>query len=189
MKRVLIVGTVEGDKDAIIDTVVNTSRNVLPDFRYLKFHDMLTQKDIKGFASDMGKASGIKAKIEKSVYEAVEGNPGNIVVNGFFSLKTGGGFFPIIDSKVFSLIKPDAIILMESDLSVMRIDDSLIPTNKEIDSIEKLRALNMKQSLNRIYAVSHSLAHGSSVKMVMIDKDDVKSVIKKTRDALSFALK
>ncbi|GEM_PF-1189628 len=183
MKFVLITGLKETGKDTIIKLVLDGSKKILPKFKYINFKSIVREKWFEENIDKMEKAKERFYKdLEKAVGDAFKEGK-HVIVNGYFTVKTGHGYLPVISEDFFDTFNPDILILIEAEKPKMK-GDMIYGA--------KLKSLNdadwFQQEINRVYASFYSAVSGALLKIVTVKPGNVKSVIKEINELMRYSL-
>ncbi|MFH1978043.1 MAG: AAA family ATPase [Candidatus Aenigmatarchaeota archaeon] len=188
--KILITGTRESGKDAILDLVLEGSRKLLPRFEYSRFHDIMKkslpkERDVirKATSFDNFNAkqiSDIKSNFEKNAIAEFTrlAKSQNLIISGYFTIRAKQGYIPLISEKFFKKFSPDVIINLE-----MRAPDK--PKPKDMPEIA---GILKHQETNRIMAVSLATLTGTTVKTIKVRHGNIKYALKELSKTLEYHL-
>lgn len=188
MVNIFVTGIEESGKEVILDMVLQSSKKLLPKFRYIKFSEFGV-KDIKDtLSSDINKIkkmrNNLNKKLEKIVNEELKKAKSNIIINGYFTLKTQRGYLPAVSAGFFKLLNPDVLINIEFDTNVDKIHIKHVVKN-----IGNINTIREYQEINRKYAILYSALTGAPVETIKVKYGNVKKALRETGDIIRVYLK
>ncbi len=191
MGIIFVTGIQESGKDEIVDMVLTCSRKNLPPFDYFRFDDLIPQEsnstdgvvDLWSFSNRIKHMHNVQrdfsTKLKKKVdHLKLTGN--HIIVNGYFTLKTPGGYLPIISKGSDGFFKPDVIVVMDIDF------DNPVMIKKL--GKERVKELKYDQDLNLKCAASYATITKSAVNIVRVEYGNLKDALKDMTNAITLAL-
>lgn len=190
MGTILVTGIQESGKDEIIDMVLTGSRKNLPAFDYFRFDDLLPRSpgsshgfDLWSFSDRIQRMHKIQrdfhTKLKKKTDNLkLSGN--HIIANGCFTVKTSGGYLPLISKGSERFFKPDMIVVLDVELKN--------PVMVRKLGKERVEELKYEQRLNLKYATNYSALTGSAINVVRVEYGNVKEALKDMTDAVTLAL-
>jgi adenylate kinase len=190
MGTILVTGIRESGKDEIIDMVLTGSRKNLPPFDYFKFNDLLPHGsgdshgfDLWSFNDRIQRMHNIQrdfhTKLKKKI-DHMKLSENHIIVNGCFTVKTSGGYLPLISKGSEKFFKPDLIVVLEVELKN--------PVMIKKLGKEKVEELKYEQRLNLKYATNYSVLTSSAINVVRVEYGNVKEALKDMNDIVTLAL-
>lgn len=192
MGLILVAGIPESGKDSILKMVLTGSKGNLPDFEYLKF-DSLVSYDVDKESKELDLWSFSKRidhmhKIQKDFYTKLkkkttqlERKGNHIIANGYFTLKTPGGYLPTLTDESIKFFKPDVIVIISIDLDR--------PELLKKFGKEKVRDLKYHQDINLKYAVTYSEMSKSAINIINVEYGNLKEALREMVDVITLALK
>lgn len=179
MKFIFVAGNPESGKDEILDMVLRGYKKVLPEFRYIKFDELMPkppkmERDIDNIRKF---CRNFYDKLEKKLTRELK-KKGNLIVNGYFTIKTEHGYIPILSDGFFEAFKPDVLVLVE-----------VLPSRPETYMMETEHMDWLRQEINRDYASLYSAKSGAIIKVVRVKLGNIGGAIRETADIIRFALK
>lgn len=187
MKTILVVGDRESGKDDLIEFVLKRGKKLLPDFGYIKFDDYLTRgvyhtydkslKDIKKLQS------GFQRRVIKD-FEELKKIHQNIIINGHFFVEMKHGFVSLMNSDLYNVFKPDALIIIE--LYPQRVDPRFRMFKKQ--NPFDIRSLKLQQDIIRKFATMYTSSGDTILKVVQVEKDKVNQAFNEVMDTVKFIL-
>ena len=176
MKLILIAGSPETDKDSIIDLTLDRLRSFSHKFKYLDFDKLGVKpgqrlEDLKTFPSRL------HGRLEKELVSELRGDKSHIILNGYLTLKTPYGIFPVISQEFFRVFRPDALIILESSPGDLVRDPRA--------SHEILR----QQELDRNYGIMYASISDSFINVMTIEKSNVALAVKELLEYLKLLFK
>ncbi len=179
MKFIFVTGNPESGKDEILDMVLRGYKKMLPRFRYIKFDELMPK--LPKMERDIDKikkfCKNFYSKLERKLVQELK-KDGNLIVNGYFTIKTEHGYIPILPNAFFETFKPDVIILVE-----------VLPSRPETYMMETEHMDWLRQEINRDYASLYSAKSGAMVKVVKVKLGSIGGALRETSDVIRFALK
>lgn len=192
MGVILVTGISDSGKDSILEMVLTGSEKNLPDFEYMDFDSLFTHDvdkdseeiDLWSFDRRIEHMHRIQKDFHTNLRKKTEqlSKTGNhIIVNGYFTLKTPGGFLPTLTDESVKFFKPDVIIVISVDLDG--------PELLKKFGKEKIRELKDHQEMNLKYAVTYSEMCRSSISVINVEYGNLKEALRETIDAIMLAVK
>ncbi|MBI4020357.1 MAG: AAA family ATPase [Candidatus Aenigmarchaeota archaeon] len=178
MRIVFIGGSKDSSKDAIVNQVVR-AKSALPEYEYMKLSDAV-HVDVKHVwksrQEQMKLRHGIQAAVKKRLEELAEKETRNVIINGYFTIDTKHGFFPLLSEDLLRSLHPDAILVIEEDIGN--------PHMKLPDDMEKFRRMLAQQEVNIHYAGLYSYLTGANINVIRVRKGHVKRALLETITAI-----
>jgi adenylate kinase len=179
MKFIFVAGSQESGKDEIMDMILGGYKKMLPAFRYIKFDSIMTKPP--AMERDMSRIKAFcrnfRTKLEKALVQELK-KGGNLIVNGFFTIKTEQGYVPLLPDDFFEAFRPDLLILIE-----------VLPSRPETYMMQTEHMDWLQQEINRDYMSLYSAKSGAMLKVVNVRLGNIKGALKETADVIRFAMK
>jgi len=176
---IFVSGNPESGKNEILNMVLQGYKKMLPKFRYVKFDDIIPKPpkmerdidNIKKFCKNF------YSKLEKILIRELK-KGSNLIINGYFTIKTEQGYIPILPDNFFESFKPDVLILIE-----------VLPSRPETYMMETEHMDWLQQEINRDYVSFYSAKSGAMVKVIKVKLGNIGGAIRETAGVIRFALK
>ncbi len=179
MKLILVSGIEQTDKNKLLGMAISTLNNGTgyKDFYHIDFSGMNSVKN--GFArlSDVKNSYISMYEDLERVFSSSKRNAFNIVLDASFTINKGYGYVPLITDRFLSLFRPDVIMLIENRLE----DFKDIP--REFHTIKE------QQEINRAYCIKFASEFGIPMKIIKVNKSEIKATVKEMQDYLSSVAK
>ena len=176
MKILMVTGLDIAERDSLTDIAVKRCRL---EINYIKFSDLLSEKNFRNLKNteDLNKLKTLlKKQMETTLTKYLKENK-HIVVNGYFTIKTPYGIFPLLSESFFHIFKPNGIIILETD-----------PENELIDQSTK-KQIKEHQDINRDQAELFSTYVGCPFKIIKIDKNNIRETLNKIIETFRMILR
>jgi adenylate kinase len=190
MGMVFITGVPESGRDSIVRMILTGSRKNLPPFDYLSFDDMVSydvdrvseELDLWSFSKSINHMHRIQGGFQRKLKEGTGSlkKGGHAIVNGYFTLRTPGGYLPLLSKESARFFKPDVIVIIEIDTVSGGLSRKL--------GGEKAWELKYHQDINLNYAISYSALTRSAVKVVRAEYGKLKDALKEMTDIVTLSM-
>ncbi|TAJ45251.1 adenylate kinase [Methanofollis fontis] len=168
-KRVVITGVPGVGKTTVIEESMKrcAEENVL--YTAVNFGSfMFETAKAEGFVQDRDEMRNLGRDVQKNLQrlagERIGAMEGNIIVDTHASVKTPAGYLPGLPEWVLTAIKPDTVVLVETDedqILMRRMGDE----TRRRDA-EGGRGIADHQGINRAFAASYAMMTGCTVQIV-----------------------
>ena len=188
MKTVLVVGDRESGKDDIIEFVLGRGKDILPKFGYLKFDDYLIKDVYDTYNKNLDDVKKFQKDFQKKVsdhFKELKKSHDFVIINAHFFAHLKHGFVSLMTQKMFKTFKPDIVIVIE--LYPKKLDPRFRHMHKKANPLD-IRNLRLEQDIIRKYATLYTSSTDSILKVVQVDKDEVKRAFNEVMDVVTFVL-
>jgi len=123
-------------------------------------------------------------RIQEKAAEKIRENAkdGNILIDTHCTISTPEGYLPGLPENVLRLLKPDTIILVESDPEEINVRRDGDKTRKRDD--EGLYEIRLHQDTNRNFAAAYAVISGATVEVIRNPQGDVEKAVKEMKNIL-----
>lgn len=191
MGLILVMGIPESGRDSVLKMVLTGSRKILPPFSYLKFDDLISydvdkkseELDLWSFSKRIEHIHKIQNDFYRKLKErlgSLKGKEKHIIVNGYFTLRTPGGYLPLLSKESVKFFRPDVIVIVEVNLES--------PELLAKFGRERIKELKYHQDINLKYAVSYSALTKAAINIVRVEYGNLKGALKEMTDVITLAL-
>ncbi len=175
MKLILVTGIENMEKNKLLSMAMGALNNgsAYKEFCHVNLNALDSVKN--GFLrlEDMKKSYlSIYDEIEKTLNNSKR-SAFNIVLDASFSLNKPFGYVPLITDRFFSIFRPDVMLIIESKLEDFR------------ENPRELLAVRDHQEINRSYCMKFAADYGIPVKIIRVNRSEVKATIKEIQDYLT----
>jgi adenylate kinase len=188
MKTILVVGDSESGKDDLIEFVLNRGEKILPKFGYLKFDEYLLRDTFKAYDKGLIDIKKFQKDFHKKVsarFTELKKKHKNVIINAQFFAQFRHGFISLVNTELFNIFKPDAIIVIE--LYPRKLDTKYrLRFAKEPINLKKLR---LEQDINRKFATIYTSCNETLLRFVQVEKHNVKEAFNEVMHTIKFILK
>ncbi len=168
-KRVVITGVPGVGKTTVIDGAREKLREENIDYTSINFGTCMfevacEQGKVKSRDEMRKLEQAEQRELQKTAAQLIAKIKENVIVDTHCTVSTPGGYLPGLPSWVLEELKPDIIILVETDedqILMRRMSD----TSRERD-MEGYLSIKEHQEYNRAMAASYSMLTGSTVKII-----------------------
>ncbi|MBW2109674.1 MAG: AAA family ATPase [Candidatus Aenigmarchaeota archaeon] len=167
--NILITGVQNPVEESIIKIAVERIE-AKAKIRLLSFSDFMD--DAESLRDELKLLKNTQKKIRDNVQMKVIKGSGHFILNGYFTVKTKLGYFPVITGAVMEVLKPDIIVHIAVDPLALE---------GKIDNQESFR---MHQSAERVVALSMAAASGAGVKIISCGIDESRKASDELYDLL-----
>ena len=192
MKMIFVSGVAESGKDTLLDLALRGSKKFLPPYERVNLDEILeefVERSDDG-VWDVPNIDECK-RLQKNLYQRLEEIliekmrlERNIIVNGYFEVKTKPGYVPLLDERFFQKFRIDAIIFVS-----FKEEMSEITKTKVFGDSKGFEEAKRRQDMNRSLAVEYSGLSGALLKIIEVDLEDVKKTVKDMIDALGVCMR
>jgi len=168
-KRVVITGVPGVGKTTVIDGAREKIKEENIDYTCINFGTCMfevacEQGKVKNRDEMRKLEQAEQRELQKTAAQMIAKIEDNVIVDTHCTVSTPGGYLPGLPSWVLQELKPDVVVLVETDedqILMRRMND----TSRERDA-EGYMSIKEHQDYNRFMAASYSMLTGCTVKMV-----------------------
>lgn len=188
MKTILVVGDTESGKDDLLEFVLDRGRDILPKFGYLRFDDFLIKDHFRSYDKNLDQIRAFQKDFQENIkkkFSELKKSNENLIINAHFFARMKHGFISLMSAKLYNTFKPDAVIIIE--LYPKKLDPRFKFMLKK-DNPLQIRNLRLEQDIIRKFATMFTSSTDSMLKVVQVDKDEVKEAFDEIMDVVKFVL-
>lgn len=172
MKLILVTGIEQTDKNKLIGMAISTlnNGNGYKDFSHINFDGLDSVRT--GFLrlADVKESYlSLYEELEKQLTSSKR-NAFNIVLDASFTINTSYGYVPLVTERFFSIFRPDVIVVLEARLEDYK------------DNPKVFYAVKEQQEINKMYCVKYAANFGIPIKIIRVNKSEVRSTVKEIQD-------
>ena len=170
-RTVLFLGVDETDRDSLLELVLKVNKKYLPRLTLVKIPRFPESSGLKEITESM-----------KSFYKRFDrllDVEGNRIITASTTTHTEAGFVPTFPQGFFERISPDFTILLETDARKPLPEYGIVRRKTDPTGAA------FQQHISRYYA-AHT---GAPLKVIIVQKDNIKRTLKEIRELLMFAFR
>mgnify|MGYP000356637450 CR=1 FL=1 len=189
MRFLLVTGVEESNRDEITGLALRGVKKSLPNFRYLRFSDIMNIPEGTSCLSgdetidDIHKIrEKFRRRLKKMLVSEMKKGT-NVIVSTYLTLNTRYGYLPLLSCEFFSVFRPDMLVLMEveTDVKGSRV-------KRIFGSRENLGLIEEQQRINREYAVQCLSVSDSFLKILRVQPDNIKRTLREVSEIIRFGV-
>ena len=179
MKLILVTGIEQTDKGKLIGMAISTLNNGMgyKDFYHIDFSSINSVKN--GFIR-LGDIKNSYLSMYDGLEKVLNGskrNAFNIILDVSFTVSRGYGYVPLITDRFLNLFKPDVILLIENKLEDFK------------ENPREFLSIKEHQEINKAYCIKFASDFGIPVKIIKVNRAEIKATVKEMQDYLSSVAK
>jgi len=174
MKLILVGGLEQTNKNKLLGMAISTlnNGNGYKDFNLINFNGATSVRDSFLVNGNLKETYlSMYDDLQKTLTNSKR-NAFNIVLDAALTVNTEYGYMPLLTENFFRIFKPNAMLLIENKLEDFK------------ENPRDLLSVKEHQEINKSYAIKIASEFGIPVKIIKVNKTELKSTVKDIQDYL-----